>query len=214
MCTLHVFFFLLCTNNSIFVTMIIGENMDSKKVAYILMTLSFILIISGSFSTVVLSLKKDKEETYRRIYIVNDEFEVFSTNTSVFESFRDDLYNDFLSNFYFDTLYQNDKEIKNRLSNYENIVDEIEKNTKQLDSLCKEVYYPDSEANSKCMNYKTIYEQVVNYFLSDINLYNRYIKQYNEYAKEQVNYQPVQKYHTTKTFIDYNKDNQYDGKEE
>ena len=188
--------------------------MDSKKVAYILMTLSFILIISGSFSTVVLSLKKDKEETYRRIYIVNDEFEVFSTNTSVFESFRDDLYNDFLSNFYFDTLYQNDKEIKNRLSNYENIVDEIEKNTKQLDSLCKEVYYPDSEANSKCMNYKTIYEQVVNYFLSDINLYNRYIKQYNEYAKEQVNYQPVQKYHTTKTFIDYNKDNQYDGKEE
>lgn len=188
--------------------------MNSKKLAYIIMTLSFVFIMSGSVSTFVLSLKQDKQETYRQIYVVNDEFEVFSTNTSVFESFRDDLYKDFLSNFYFDTLDQNDDDIKNRLSNYENIVDEIKKNTVQLDSLCKEVYYPDSEANTKCMNYKTIYEQVVNYFVSDINLYNRYVKQYNEYENNSVNFHSIQKYITDKKYIDYNKDNQYDGKEE
>lgn len=214
MCTLHIFFFVLCTKMVFFVKMIIGENMNSKRLAYILMTLSFVLIMSGSVSTFVLSLKQDKKETYRRIYVVNDEFEIFSTNTSVFESYRDDLYKDFLSNIYFDTLDQSDNDIKNRLSNYENIVDEIEKNTLQLDSLCKEVYYPDSEANSKCMNYKTIYEQVVNYFVSDINLYNRYVKQYNEYAKNKINFHTIQKYNTNKKYIDYNKDNQYDGKEE
>ena len=49
-----------------------------------------------------------------------------------------------------------------------------------MDDLCKDVYYPDSSVNSKCSNYKIIYEQVGNYFIEDINLYNSTIKTYNE----------------------------------
>lgn len=188
--------------------------MDSKKISYILMTFSFILIVSGSVSSFVAGLKKDQAETYRRVHVVNDEFEVFSTNTTVFEEYRDTLYKDYLSDFYFDTMYQNDSKLKNRLSNYENIVDEIAKNTKELKSLCKNVYYPDSEANSKCLNYKNIYEQVVNYFVSDIKLYNGYVVKYNEYAKDKEQFLSIQKYSTKKDFIDYNGDKKYDGKEE
>ena len=141
-----------------------------KKIAMIMMTFSFILIISGGVSSFVLGLKKDKQEIYNRINDVNDEFEVFSTNTSVFESFRDELYNVVLSNVYYDTMYDEDKAVKNKLSNYENLVDELTKNTKKLDNLCNDVYYPDSKVNTKCNNYKSIYEQVVNYFISDINV--------------------------------------------
>lgn len=188
--------------------------MNSKKIVFAMMTLSFVLIISGGVSSFVLGLKKDKEEILKRINEVNDEFEVFSTNTSVFETFRDELYNVVLSNVYYDTMYDEDKKVKNKLSNYENLVDELTKNTNKLDSLCDDVYYPDSKVNTKCNNYKSIYEQVVNYFISDINVYNENVKKYNEYQKNKNSDLRVDKYKTTKKYIDYNKDNEYDGKEE
>ena len=188
--------------------------MNYKKIALTMMTLSFILIISGGVSSFVLGLKKDKEEIYKRINEVNDEFEVFSTNTSVFESFRDELYNVVLSNVYYDTMYDEDKVVKNKLSNYENLVDELTKNTKKLDELCNDVYYPDSKVNTKCNNYKSIYEQVVNYFISDINVYNENVKKYNDYQRNNNSDLRVDKYKSTKKYIDYNNDKKYDGKEE
>ena len=164
-------------------------------------SLSFVLIISGGVSSFVLGLKKDKEEILHRINEVNDEFEVFSTNTSVFESFRDELYNVVLSNVYYDTMYDEDKAVKNKLSNYENLVDELTKNTKRLNKLCDDVYYPDSKVNTKCNNYKSIYEQVVNYFISDINVYNENVVKYNEYQKNNNSDLRVDKYKTTKEYI-------------
>lgn len=185
-----------------------------KKIAMIMMTLSFILLISGGVSSFVLGLKKDKEEIYNRISEVNNEFEVFSTNTSVFEGFRDELYNVVLSNVYYDTMYDEDKTVKNKLSNYENLVDELTRNTKRLNKLCDDVYYPDSKVNTKCNNYKSIYEQVVNYFVSDINVYNENVVKYNEYQKNNNSDLRVDKYKTDKKYIDYNKDKEFDGKEE
>ena len=185
-----------------------------KKIAMIMMTLSFVLIISGGVSSFVLGLKKDKEEIYNRISEVNNEFEVFSTNTSVFENFRDELYNVVLSNVYYDTMYDEDKAVKNKLSNYENLVDELTKNTKRLDKLCNDVYYPDSKVNTKCNNYKSIYEQVINYFVGDINVYNENVVKYNEYQKSNNSDLRVDKYKTAKKYIDYNDDKEFDGKEE
>lgn len=178
-----------------------------------MVTFSFILIIAGGVSSFVLGLKKDQETILNRINYVNDEFEIFSTNTSVFENYRNELYNVVLSNVYYDTMYDEDKAVKNKLSNYENLVDELTKNTKNLNKLCDNVYYPDSKVNTKCSNYKLIYEQVINYFVSDINVYNENVKKYNEYQKNNNSDLRVDKYKTTKEYIDYNNDNEYDGKE-
>ena len=76
------------------------------------MTLSFIMIISGGVSSFVLGLKADKLETQKRIDIVNNEFEVLSTNTTIFESVRDELYTKVLSNVYFDTMYKDSEKVK------------------------------------------------------------------------------------------------------
>ena len=178
-----------------------------------MVTFSFILIIAGGVSSFVLGLKKDQETILNRINYVNDEFEIFSTNSSVFENYRNELYNVVLSNVYYDTMYDEDKTVKNKLSNYENLVDQLTKNTKKLNRLCEDVYYPDSKVNTKCSNYKLIYEQVINYFVSDINVYNENVKKYNEYQKNNNSDLRVDKYKTTKEYIDYNNDNEYDGKE-
>lgn len=188
--------------------------MNYRRIALTLMTFSFILIISGGVSSFVSGLRKDRNEIYSRINEVNDEFEVFSTNTSVFESTRDNLYNVVLSNVYYDTMYDEDKSVKTTLSNYENLVDELTKNTNNLDKLCDDVYYPDSTVNTKCNNYKSIYEQVMNYFVEDIKVYNENVDKYNEYQKNNNSDLRVDKYKTKKNYIDYNNDKVYDGKEE
>lgn len=188
--------------------------MKSRKVAYFLMTLSFVMIIAGGMASFVINLKADREITYRLMDDVVDTFENFSANTSVFESFRDDLYTEVLNNLYYESMANVDANVKNKLSNYENLVDQLEKNTHKLDNLCDDVYYPDSDVNNKCYNYKSIYEQVVNYFVSDIKVYNDNVLKYNKYQEGLKSNLKLDLYKTEKKYIDYNGDKKFDGKED
>lgn len=188
--------------------------MNIRKFAYVLMTISFILIISGSVSSFLISLRNDRNITYKRMDDVNNSFEAFSTNVTAFENFRDELYNSVLNNTYYDTMYIDDSNIKNKLSNYENLVDELAKNNKNLSKLCDDVYYPNGSVNKKCSNYRSIYEQVINYFVSDINSYNKNVEKYNNYQASQGSNLIIKSYKTTKKYIDYDNDGKYSGKEE
>jgi len=188
--------------------------MNIRKLAYGLMTLSFILIVSGGVSSFVFGLQKDREVTFKRQCDVNDTFEAFSTNTTIFENVRDELYNNVLKTVLLDSMYAEDKEVKEKLSNYEQLVDELTKSTEELDRLCDGMIYPDNVANTRCKNYKSIYEQVNNYFVIDIGLYNENIKKYNDYQTSMNSIYRLRNYETERDFIDYNLDNHFDGKEE
>ena len=172
------------------------------------------MLISGGVSTFILGLKADRTETLNRMVEVNDIFEIFSTNTTIFENSRDELYNEYLTNLFYDNMFESDGIIKTKLSDYESLVDELEKNATELKILCDDVYYPDGNVNNKCFNYKSIYEQVVNYFISDINVYNNNVKSYNDYQSANNLTYFVKEYKTKKKYIDYNNDNVYDGMEE
>ena len=185
-----------------------------KKIVNTLLVLSLILIISGGVSSFVLGLKADRRETLNRMVEVNDVFEIFSANTTAFENLRDELYNEVLMNLYYDNMFVSDGIIKSKLSNYESLVDELENNANNLKKLCDDVYYPDGNVNNKCFNYKSIFEQVVNYFITDINIYNDNVKSYNEYQSSNNLTYFVKEYKTKKKYIDFNNDNVYDGKEE
>ena len=187
--------------------------MKGKKFAIILFIIGFILLISGGVASFLFSLKEDRALTLERMVVVNDEFEEFSTSTTAFEAYRDELYNNVLSSLFYDTLGADDANIKNVLSNYEAMVDALEKKADSLNNLCADVYYPDSSVNSKCSNYKLIYEQVVNYFVGDVELYNKTLKTFNEQQTAAGSGVVIEDYKTQKKYIDYNKDKSYDGKE-
>ena len=70
--------------------------MKGKKWAFILLAVSLILLISGGVTSFLISLKEDRELTLQRMVVVNDEFEDFSTSTTAFETYRDELYNNVL----------------------------------------------------------------------------------------------------------------------
>lgn len=190
-------------------------NMTKKRnLAFILMGVGSLMIFSGFVSSFIIGLNEDREIVRARMIDVNNTFEEFSTQVSIYEEQRDLLYEKTLSSFYYDKMFQEDSTVKNRVSNYEAIVDAITKKTKQLDTLCDEVYYPDSSVNSKCINYKSIYEQVNNYFVTDVTYYNKNIDKYNTYIKSSGGNNVIKRYETDKKFVDYNKDKKYDGREE
>ena len=90
-----------------------------RKIAYSMMTISFVFIMAGSVYTFILGLKQDKNEVAYRFSEVQNVFESFSTNTSLFESYREKIFDGILSNTYYDAFYRQDSVIKNNLLNYD-----------------------------------------------------------------------------------------------
>lgn len=187
--------------------------MKSKKFGVALLMISIVMIISGTVCTFVVSLKADREATQARMVVVNDEFESFNKSVTTFEEARETLYTQYLGNVYYETLATDDVMLKEKISNYESIVDGIDKQVKTMNSLCKDVYYPDSSVNSKCSDYKLVYEQVINYFVKDISVYNDTIKTFNEQQVAAGSTLALVEYTTDRVYIDYNKDGAFDGKE-
>lgn len=179
-----------------------------------LLSFGLVLIFSGAVSIFILNLRADQATVLKRMGSVSDDFEEFSTEVSIFEEERDKLYTEVLSNLYYDNMYFTAEPVKERFDKYENLVKSIDKKRTSLDNLCSDVYYPDSNVNSKCINYKSIYEQVVNYFVTDINFYNKSVDDYNTYIKPVNDKLTIKKYDTKFKFIDYNSDGKMDGSEE
>ncbi len=182
------------------------KTIENKKTVYILLSLSFLMIFGGAFSCYIDGLKKDHEMVSKRAIDVNSTYEELTTNVSLFEDEREKLYGTSLNETYFDNFYKTNAEIIEKLSNFESMVNEIEKKVQYMDTLC-DSYYMDPQVNSKCANYKLIYEQVNNYFVGDINNYNNNVRTYNL-----VNVNRVNIYQTNRSYIDYNKDKTIDGK--
>ena len=177
-----------------------------KKTIYILLSISFLMIFGGAFSCYIDGLKKDHEEVSKRALDVNNTYEELTTNVSLFEDERERLYGTSLNETYFDNFYKTNSEIIEKLSNFESMVNEMEKKVKYLDSIC-DVYFMDPSANTKCSNYKLIYEQVNNYFVGDIENYNKNVITYNSTNVNRVNI-----YKTNRKYVDYNNDKTMDGK--
>ena len=188
--------------------------MISKKISYIFILIAVLMIIGGAISYLVIGLKEDKKMTNKRMNEVNLEYEDYSTMVSLFEVERDSMYEKIFNNMTYDTMYSNNKYITNKISNYESMVDEMYKNVNKLDDLCNDMYYPDSSVNSICNNYLIIYEQVNNYFVLDIDTYNKNVDKYNEYIKNVDSNLIIKKYESKKKYVDFDKDGEIIGKDE
>ena len=187
--------------------------MRTKKFGVTLLMLSIIMIISGTVCSFVVSLKEDREATQARMLIVNDQFDSFNKSVTTFEEARENLYIQYLGNVFYDTLASDDAMLRDRISNYESIVDGIVQQVNTMNDLCNDVYYPDSSVNSKCNDYKIVYEQVINYFVGDIGVYNNTIKTFNEQQAAVGSSVALIEYETNKKYVDYNNDGSFDGKE-
>ena len=181
----------------------------------ILFSIGFIFIVLGLIMNFALGFKQDKQEVSKRMKLVNSAYETFKKEAKSFTTTRDNLYDNVLSELYFETLNLTINNCLEELEHYEQQLDEIEKIALDLQKNCQDIYFPDKQANNKCQTFAISYEQMVNYFVNDIKQVNDNIIKYNTYNQENnTGIAPVQEYSTTKKYIDFNKDNKYEGKED
>ncbi|HIR49496.1 MAG TPA: hypothetical protein IAB35_05905 [Candidatus Faecimonas gallistercoris] len=185
------------------------------KSVKILFTLGFIFIVFGLITNFTVGFKQDKKEVEKRMKIVNSTYEIFKKKVQKFNTTRDDLYNNVFSQLYFETLNQTITNCLQELQNYETQLDKVENSAKKLQKNCENIYFPSADVNTKCKTYATSYEEIVNYFINDIKQVNDNIEEYNNYNQEnKTGIAPIQKYNTTKDYIDFNQDKEYAGKED
>lgn len=190
---------------------------DKKKLSIILGVVGVALIIFGIILSFISNVKKDQKEMNSRMDTIVTEYSKFEKNIEEFNKKRKSLHEEFLDKVYYDTLTQNDTAYKTKLTDYETQVAKISQSTKTIREYCKNgIYYSSSDVNNKCNSFKLGYEEMVNSFVDDINTYNKNITAYNKYLDDEGNTTSLklETYQTKKTYIDYNNDGKYSGKEE
>lgn len=191
--------------------------MSNKKTILMLVLLGIVSIVVGLIIMFISNIKKDQEEMNQRMTKISSKYETFKTEVEKINTERDSMHKDFLDTIYYETFEENETNYKKRLYEYEKTVTNLSKANTTLKEYCKNgIYYSSSDINSKCNAFNLAYEQLINTFVDDINKYNGNISQYNSWLKEQNNTtkKELETYETKKTYIDYNKDGQYSGKEE
>jgi hypothetical protein len=187
---------------------------NRSRVSIVLIILGCLMIGVGLVSSLIVNVKEDQEATKQRMVDVTDVYKKFSENVDNFNDLRNDLYLTYFDQLYYDTLSQIDANVQQALSDYEVVVDDVSKSANNMKSMCGDINFTDTSTSNKCSSYGSVYEQIVNAFVSDVKLYNKSVESYNKYQEELNSGLSLNKYKTSKKFIDYNNDKKYDGKEE
>lgn len=191
--------------------------MSNKKSTLILILLGILSIVLGFILMFISNIKKDQQEMNRRMTRIGSKYDSFKNKVEEINAVRDTLHKEFLDTIYYETFSENELKYRKSLYNYEKQVTDLSKSNSTLKEYCKSgIYYSSSDINNKCNAFNLAYEQLINTFVDDVNKYNGNIAQYNKWLKEQNKNESekIENYETKKTYIDYNKDGQYSGKEE
>ena len=191
--------------------------MSNKKHILILVLLGILSIIVGFILMFITNIKEDQQQLNNNISKINKDYDSFKKDIEEVNKTRDELHKNILDTVYYESFESSENEYKRALYNYEKAVTDISKKYTNLKGYCEiGIYYSSSDANSKCNAFNLGYEQLINTFVDDINMYNNNVKKYNNWLDEQQNTtsKKLEGYKTKKTYIDYNKDGEYSGKED
>ncbi len=160
----------------------------------------------------ILGFLEDKTETRKEMKKIQKEYVTFKSSIESYNTIRDQLYASVFKDTYYNTFKEKDPGNKEMLKEAEKIVKQVATASKSLKKACDGVIYPDVSINTKCSSFSLAYEQVINSFVSDVDAYNKQIDAYNTWIGKKE--EQVESYKTKRTYIDYNQDKKYSGKEE
>lgn len=184
----------------------------SLKIIGVVLIIIIVMVIGASIW--VKGLMEDKKETQKTMKIVLNSYEDFNNRVEEFSELRNQFYT-LKEDLYLESLSEDADNWNSFMKKYSESIKEVEKASKNLKDNCN-IKYGDVNTNSKCTAFKANYEAAMNYYISDIKLYNKLIDEYDKWNKEEGGKYPnVSKgeYSVYKKYIDFDKDGEYFGKE-
>lgn len=182
----------------------------------IMILIGFLLIIGGIVSYIVINYNSDQAEVKKRMDEVVNTYEVFKTDVESFNSIRDDIYTNIITdNLYYQTLKDNDASYKEIFNNYNNSLEVVDKDYNKVKDKCINVLHPKADVNNKCEAIISSYEEVVNTYISDVKSYNSLIDSYNKWLIDTNSSDTkLEKIKLDREYLDINGDREYNGKKD
>lgn len=181
---------------------------NEKKSIKIVIIFGILILIIGLISILIANIMKEKKESTKNMEIIEYNYTELIANVSEYNQIRSDLSNK-LNNFIYDNYLSEHESYVELLTKYNNNIKEIDKNISNINERCN-VIYKDLSINKICDSYQITYEKLINLYVADLINYNNKITSYNEYNDgEDISLFEL----VHKDYIDYNKDNVYEGKD-
>lgn len=178
--------------------------------------LVIILIALGVLAYLFInSIKEDQAITAEKAKKIVSSYEKFDKSINDFASLRETIYKKREETFLEDFAKTVD-EWNKRAKDYEAAIEAVEKNSEFLKKNCN-VRFADVNVNGKCTTFKANYEAAVNYYLNDVESYNKMAKQYNDWVtNNKYSYGKLNDLSKTiyKDYIDVDEDGEFFGKGE
>ena len=169
-------------------------------------------ILVGCATIWVNGLMEDQKKTKKTMKIVLKYYDNFNNRVEEFSSVRNNFYQ-YKEDLYLESLASKTADWDKFMGEYADTIKEVEKASKNLKANCK-IKYGDVNTNSKCTAFKANYEAAMNYYISDVKLYNKLVDEYDEWNKDGKYPEPKKgTFPVYKKYIDFDHDGEKFGSE-
>lgn len=186
-----------------------------KRTKVIIIVSLVIIILAVLIYMYVSSFKVDKEKTLKLMNEVSEDYPAFNKAMNEFVNKRNSFYKQ-KEEIYLDDINKDPSKWSNFMTEYAKIVNTVEDKSSRLKSACKNDF-GDIGAKTKCNEFRVNYEAAMNYYITDVKVYNKIVKEYNQWLinnNNLANKLTEVKLSIYKDYIDYDKDGEYFGKGE
>lgn len=171
--------------------------MRSKKKLII----SIIAIIAITVVLImVLVISKEQKEKKNNMEIIEKNYKLLSESVKSYNEIRE-KYSEMSLVLLMDNYKDKHEEFVKLFDDYNKDMENIDNYITNINVRCGTIYKK-SEVNKICSNYKSMYEKLVNLYISDVDNHNDFIKKYNESKNEEL--ELIDMVH--ERYIDYDED--------
>lgn len=188
--------------------------MGNKKTKIIIFTVvGILLIFLGITFSVVSLLNRESKEIQKAQEDVKNKYRDFKTEADQFTEARKKYQNVVSNNLYVESVEEEYETWIQALEAYQKVVGKVVSKAKPVGDVCIGRSYPDQNVMANCEAYMINYETVMNYFVKDVESFNKFLEEYyTDYKGDKEKY-PTYELKEEYHYIDVNDDGKFIGKE-
>lgn len=186
--------------------------MKKRIIIFSIILLILIIFISIGVNSFIRSFKRDQDETKIILSKIKDYYKDFYNATEMFSNKRTSFYELKEEYGYIEDIDNDPTKLENFMKEYESVVVNVNDKSSFLKGHCN-ITYSDYYTNNTCKLFLQGYEAVINYFITDVKVYNDLIDGYNEWHSNDEDFIKLSHYNFNlyDDYIDYDNDGNFLG---
>lgn len=195
-----------------------GKKKGKKKKIILAILIVLLICVIGLIAFGVFkfasNIKEDQAITTKKINEISEKYNEFNSSIQAFAALREEIYTS-KEEIYLEEISNNTDYWNTLIDKYAASIKDVEAKAKDLKDDCK-IRFADVGTNGRCTNFKANYEAAMNYYITDVKVYNKMVKEYNDWVGTSSKYSKLEeaKLVVYDDYIDYDGDGDKFGKEE